>query len=98
MSEQNNAGVNPELVIEDLLEEIKRLTKEKTIQMAANKQLQAESRLYLQHAANLEAENKDLKERLEKIEDKIANFAGPVPVGSNKNVKMPVVEAEIVEA
>jgi uncharacterized protein YgiM (DUF1202 family) len=94
MSEQTQGPqVNGEMVTKVLLEQIADLSKEKAIAVAANQQLQAENNQYLQYAANLEANVKELTEKLEQLENKYskARTAGPVPVKTEK-------EPEIIDA
>jgi hypothetical protein len=89
------AQIAPEYIIEELLNQNKELTRKAAYQVAINLQLQEENKKFINYAAQLEELNKDLMERLEKLEDKYtkerAKTAGPVPVKAEK-------EPEIIDA
>jgi uncharacterized protein involved in exopolysaccharide biosynthesis len=91
MSQQNQQPeINAELVIEDLLEQNKQLTKEKAYSAAINQQLQQESRQFLDYA-------KSLEQKVEELEKKLVKNAGPVPVKEAAAGSEEPIEAEIVE-
>lgn len=89
MSEQAPV-IKPEYIIEDLLEQNKQLTKEKSYQKAMNLQLQEESRSFLELAKQMETKVKELEEKL--LAEK-AKTAGPVPTNNADIIDMETKEA-----
>ncbi|XKH51309.1 hypothetical protein LG275_03690 [Chryseomicrobium palamuruense] len=95
---QNNTNqeltLNPELIINNLLEQNKELTKNYAYQSAMSQQLQQESQTFLAYAQKVEKERDELQAQLEEANKKLANFAGPVPVSEAEQEPTETVVAE----
>lgn len=79
-TENQQATLNPELIINDLLEQNKELSKKCAYQSALSQQLQQESQSFLLYAQQVEKERDEMNAKLEEANKKLANVAGPVPV------------------
>lgn len=86
--QQQGPQINSELVINQLLEENKRLTKEKAVQVAITLQMQQEAQAVIEEAQKIQGQNDELQKKLDEMEKKIAKLAGPAPV------KTEVIDAE----
>lgn len=72
--------LNPEFIINDLLNQNRELAKRCAYQTATSQQLQQEAQSFLAYARQVEAERDESNKLLEEANQKLAKLAGPVPV------------------